>query len=142
MRSKRRSKVEQMELVLKCRQSGLSDYAWCTQNDINPGTFGNWVQRLRKSGYVIPDTLPAGEMQVASQQQEVVKLDLFSDISVARENTCIPSNSFARENTRIEANEPVLELSVGEVNLRVSNDIKPELLRITLQCLGGNVYAR
>ena len=30
---------KQYQLVLECRQSGLSDYNWCLDHDIKPGTF-------------------------------------------------------------------------------------------------------
>ena len=47
MRAKRRTEQEQYEIIMECRQSGLSDHQWCLEHDINPGTFYNWVQRLR-----------------------------------------------------------------------------------------------
>ena len=28
--------------------SGLSDFQWCNEHGIKPGTFYNWVKRLRK----------------------------------------------------------------------------------------------
>lgn len=37
MKAPRRSREEQYQLVLECRQSGLSDYNWCREHDINPG---------------------------------------------------------------------------------------------------------
>ena len=54
MRAKRISSDEQFRLIMECRQSGLSDYQWCQANEINPGTFYNWVSRLRKQGMDIP----------------------------------------------------------------------------------------
>ena len=55
MRAKPIPMEEQYKLVLECRQSGLSDYHWCLEHDIKPGTFYNWVKRLRKAGtYMIP----------------------------------------------------------------------------------------
>lgn len=49
-------KPEQIKLIMECRQSGLSDYQWCREHGIHPGTFYNWVSKLRKAGYVIPDS--------------------------------------------------------------------------------------
>lgn len=49
-------KDEQIRLIMECRQSGLSDYQWCQKQGINAGTFYNWVSKLRKSGYTIPDS--------------------------------------------------------------------------------------
>ena len=44
------SPAEQYRLVLDCRQSGLSDTRWCEENGIQPSTFYNWVNCLRKKG--------------------------------------------------------------------------------------------
>ena len=48
-------KDEQIRLIMECRQSGLSDYQWCQRQDINVGTFYNWVsKRLMKQGWMLP----------------------------------------------------------------------------------------
>ena len=67
-------KPEQIKLIIECRQSGLSDYQWCQKQGINPGTFYNWVSKLRKAGYTIPDS--ESKISEVSASQEVVKLDL------------------------------------------------------------------
>ena len=36
--NKRVCKEDQIKLIMECRQSGLSDYQWCEQNGIHPGT--------------------------------------------------------------------------------------------------------
>ena len=53
MRSKRIPTEEQYRLIMECRQSGLTDHQWCVEHDIKPGTFYNWVKRLRQKGCVI-----------------------------------------------------------------------------------------
>jgi transposase-like protein len=61
MQAKRKSADEQYELIMECRNSGLSDYQWCQEHDINPGTFYNWVKRLRrKACYDIPPATGRG----------------------------------------------------------------------------------
>ena len=52
MRSKRIPTKEQYHLIMECRQSGLTDHQWCMEHDIKPGTFYNWVKRLRKKSCV------------------------------------------------------------------------------------------
>ena len=47
-RAPRRSMEEWMELVTECRQSGLTDAAWCHEHGISPSCFYNAVTRLRK----------------------------------------------------------------------------------------------
>ena len=44
MRAKRISSDEQFRLIMECRQT----------NDINSGTFYNWISCLRKRGMDIP----------------------------------------------------------------------------------------
>lgn len=46
--NKRVCKEDQIKLIMECRQSGLSDYQWCEQNGIHPGTFYNWAVNSRK----------------------------------------------------------------------------------------------
>lgn len=50
---------EWMKLVTECRQSGLTDAAWCTEHGISPSSFYNAVTRLRKRACQIPD--PVGK---------------------------------------------------------------------------------
>lgn len=50
MRSKKIPAEERYRLIMECRQSGLTDYQWCVEHDIKPGTFYNWVKRLRQKG--------------------------------------------------------------------------------------------
>ena len=49
MRAARISADEQFRLIMECRVSGFTDHEWCMQNNIRPGTFYNWVKRLRKN---------------------------------------------------------------------------------------------
>ena len=44
-----RSLDEWMKLVTECRQSGLTDAAWCNEHGISPSCFYNAVTRLRKN---------------------------------------------------------------------------------------------
>lgn len=73
--SKRICKDDQVRLIMECRQSGLSDYQWCRQNGIHPGTFYNWVSRLRKEGHTFPES--ESRTSAAPNVQEVVKVDII-----------------------------------------------------------------
>ena len=74
MRIKRIPAEEQYRLIMECRQSGLTDHQWCVEHDIKPGTFYNWVKRLRQKGCM---DLPAstGRSYRAPESQEVVRVD-------------------------------------------------------------------
>ena len=56
--NKRVCKDDQIKLIMECRQSELSDYQW----------FYNWVSKLRKSGYSLPDVSKRSEMKPAVQE--------------------------------------------------------------------------
>ena len=72
MRAKHRSRDEQMQLIMECRTSGLSDYQWCEQNGINKSSFYNWVNRLRKAGFQFPDS--ESKKHNLPTKQEIVKV--------------------------------------------------------------------
>lgn len=107
MRAPRVPVKEQYRLIMECRKSGLSDHQWCLNNDINPGTFYNWVKRLRKNG--CGDIPEKNQMSTYEHShQEVVKIEMNS-ISVP---------TVMNKNTDIA----VMELMIGNMNLRISNE--------------------
>ena len=84
MRSKRTPAEEQYRLIMECRQSGLTDHQWCVEHDIKPGTFYNWVKRLRKKGCM---DLPAatGRSYSTPESQEVVRVDFHDTDTISYE---------------------------------------------------------
>ena len=80
MKAQRRTREEQYQLILECRSSGMSDHNWCKEHNIKPGTFYNWVKRLRKAGgYEIPS--PAGQDTYApTPKPDIVKVELMDEL--------------------------------------------------------------
>ena len=79
-----RSLDEWMELVTECRQSGLTDAAWCNEHGISPSCFYNAVTRLRKKACQIPD--PGGKastLDLTSHKQDVVQIAIEPESSPA-----------------------------------------------------------
>ena len=128
MRAKRRTEQEQYEIIMECRQSGLSDHQWCLEHDINPGTFYNWVRRFRKQACEFP--APAGKDRFQAVHQEVVKMEIIPDH---------PSDFFEQPSMEdsVEITKPVaaMELQIGKAVLRISNQTDPRLLEQTLKLL-------
>lgn len=125
-------KADQIKFIMECRQSGLSDYQWCEQNGINPGSFYNWVSKLKKSGYTFPNS--ASKRKAKPNIQEVVKIDLIeSVVSDVEQNAILPEMS---SEGRIAA-----ELQIGNITLRLFNGADERLIQNTLQCLGGLNHA-
>lgn len=129
-------KADQINLIMECRRSGLSDYQWCEKNGIHSGTFYNWVSKLKKSGYTFPD--PIGKSHSAPAKQEVVKVDLVEcNSEISSQNVEQNTTFLASQNsTSIAA-----ELVVGNITLRLFNGADPQLIQNTLQCIGGINHA-
>lgn len=111
--NKRVCKEDQIKLIMECRQSGLSDYQWCEQNGIHPGTFYNWVSKLKKSGYTLPDTQKNPEMK--PEIQEVVKVDLIDSVSEVEQNVSLQ--------TQPGEGYLAAELQIGNITFRLFNCI-------------------
>lgn len=128
-------KPEQIKLIMECRRSGLSDYQWCQNQGINPGTFYNWVSKLRKAGYTIPDS--ESKTSGVPVRQEVVKLDL-----VERE---ISTPAMAEQNVSHLALTDIpciaAEIEYGNIKVRLFNGADTTVLQNTLQCIGGMTHA-
>ena len=98
MKTQRRTADEQYQLILECRSSGLSDYQWCTEHNINPGTFYNWVKRLRKKAcYDIPSATGRGNYKPALKQ-DVVKLEVIPDHQPPSHSNCRKHNASSGRN--------------------------------------------
>ena len=83
-RASGRSLDEWMDLVTECRQSGLTDAAWCNEHGISPSCFYNAVTRLRKKACQIPE--PAGKastLDLTSHKQDVVQITIEPEDSPA-----------------------------------------------------------
>lgn len=130
MSTPRRTANEQYQLIMECRNSGLSDYQWCTEHDINPGTFYNWVKRLRKKACF--DIPPANgrDTYKAAPKQEIVKLEVLSDIPAVMDSAPIET---------VQSFSSAIEIRSGAVSVRISNDVDPRLLSQIIRCMTGNV---
>ena len=139
MRAKRISSDEQLKLITECRQSGLSDYQWCQVNEINPGTFYNWISRLRKRGMTIPVSTTATE-PTAAGLQEVVKVDLIPGHEFMPGNP-IPNSCPVYGSAAMTRKGPAVEILLGNSTIRFFQGADRNLVEATLRCLGGNAYA-
>ena len=130
MSTPRRTANEQYQLIMECRNSGLSDYQWCTEHDINTGTFYNWVKRLRKKACF--DIPPANgrDTYKAAPKQEIVKLEVLPDIPAVMDSAPIET---------VQSFSSAIEIRSGAVSVRISNDVDPRLLSQIIRCMTGNV---
>ena len=127
------SSEEQLQLILECRQSGLSDAKWCMEHEIRPATFYNWISRLRKKGVTLPEPVHSREY-LADKPQEVVKLEVvsehFHEEPVSKRETSLFIN---------DAFASVMKLEIGNSTLSISNATEPALLAQVIHLLQEKV---
>ena len=131
MRAARHTPDEQYQLIMECRGSGLSDYQWCTDHGINPGTFYNWAKRLRKKAcYNIPPAIMYRRCTMP-EKQEVVKLEILPEkpVQMIGRKEQYSSSDYGMN--------PVIGISCGSAIIRITNDITPQLLTQVLCVAGG-----
>ena len=119
-----RSLDEWMGLVTECRQSGLTDAAWCHEHGISPSCFYNAVTRLRKKACQIPE--PSGKastLDLTSHKQDVVQIAIEPDKPPAERISMQRNNSMYLDNSH------TIEIEANGLRVRVSNGVQPVLPR-------------
>ena len=125
-----RSLDEWMDLVTECRQSGLTDAAWCNEHGISPSCFYNAVTRLRKKACQIPE--PAGRastLDLTSHKQDVVQITIEPEDSPAELLPHAENSSMYLDNSH------TIEIEAKGLLIRMSNDVQPVLLKLLLDAL-------
>ncbi|MGN0506571.1 MAG: IS66 family insertion sequence element accessory protein TnpA [Lachnospiraceae bacterium] len=129
---------ELFQLITECRSSGLSDFQWCREHGIKNSTFYAWIARLKKKGTSVPES--SRHQHPASLKNDVVKVDIVPDTYPVHENT-MEQNTPLSQSMSASCN-PTIEILSGNLCIRFTNEVHPELLGIILTSLGGNAYGR
>lgn len=136
MRAKSVNKAQQLQYIFECRNSGLTDYQWCMEHNILPGTFYNWVKRLKNEGcYDIPE--PLSRINHKPTKQEIVKLEVTSEeLMIDNSTKEIAQNAcFSSESIK----DSVVEIVLSNATIRFVNNTDPTLFKQTLRYLGGEL---
>ena len=128
---------ERIRLIRECQQSGLTANEWCRRNGISRNTYHTWLTRLRRKGLI--ETAATMPTVISSEpyRQDIVKVEL------TREGTKISTRERERTQEISTGNEPasrksvVMEILVGSVRIKVTNQVNSQLLADTLQMIGG-----
>ena len=125
-----RSLDEWLDLVTECRQSGLTDAAWCNEYGISPSCFYNAVTRLRQKACQIPDPAPKdSSLDLTSHKQDVVQIAIEPENPLAK---LVPDS---RNSSIYLDNSHTIEIEANELLIRMSNEIQPVLLKILMDAL-------
>jgi transposase-like protein len=120
---------------MECRSSGLTDYQWCMERGIKPGTFYNWVKRLRKRGCT---DIPAAARHRNPAKQEIVRIAFERPAEDETPELSASSESVVWDIPQSVATEAVaMELTIAGDILRIPNGTDPILLEHTIHLLKG-----
>ena len=126
---------QQFQLIMECRNSGLSDYQWCKEHGIHPGTFYNWVSRLRRKACCeIPESISKAEPSL-SPAQEVVRLNVHS--KAANPELMLLCQSAPASPTCIADISASIEISLGNATIRIANGTDLAILNRILSLVKG-----
>ncbi len=128
-----RSSDQWMELIIQCRQSGLSDAAWCRQQGIPASSFYNAVSRLRKKACEIPEPL-AGKtgkiVDFTSGTPDVIPIRIEPEHPPAAEITSVREPSAPHLD-----NSHSIEILLGNTCIRICNGTDPAMLSAVLSSM-------
>ena len=131
-RTPRRSQEEWIQLIMECRNSGMTDRTWCERHGILVSSFYNAVKRLRKKACDIPyvSNKKPYALDLTAQKQEAVQIDLYLE-------TILNQTVLAPQVTSVPHidNSHTIELMLGDVSLKVSNSADPVLLQQIIRML-------
>ena len=127
--SKYRSQQHWLKLITECRQSGMTDMDWCRANGISRSTFYKAVKRLRDAACELPSS--------------VVSSDTCMDLTSACNQDVVPIRIISEEPSTIPDTSPechssyAMEITAGNLTIKISNDINTRLLSCTFKAIGG-----
>lgn len=127
---KRFTQQEKFNMIMECRNSGLSDYMWCKQNDIPISTFYYWISQLRKAGSELPPSGSDSGSQSFVEKPDIVRLEIV-DESTKQAVSC--------ESYAPIADTSGIEILFGKACIKIHNDVSPALLSQVMSCLGGSL---
>ncbi len=117
--SNRRSDSEWLQIIQRCRQSGMSDSSWCEQHDIRISSFYNAVSRLRKKACDIPEKNKSACALDLTSRQDIVQIDICPGTDAP---AAPPASGMYLDNLH------TIELSMDGIQLKISNSADPALL--------------
>lgn len=123
MRNRKRNLNEWMDIITECRQSGLSDAAWCELNGVSVNCFYNAVSRLRKKACEVPEPLgKARVLDITSAKQDVVEVSVTPDVIPSKTFPCDDMSSMYLDNSH------TIEISINGMQIKLNNSVNPILL--------------
>lgn len=123
-RHPRRSDEEWITLIHECRNSGMSDKAWCEMKKIQPSNLYYHIRRLRAKSCALP---PANHTSTLQPVQEVVEIQMES-------LTDTPA-TLQTGQTEMIADMSAIRITIGRCKVDISNSADSTTIYNTLAAL-------
>ena len=129
---------ERLQLIKDWQLSGLTISEWCRRNGIHKNTFSNWIHRFRKQGLletpaVIPEPIIRDPVS-----QDIVKIEVARNSGSATSGIISETEANFLEFSFSDSQGPVMEITLGNVQIKVSNQVNPQLLAEAIRLLVGS----
>jgi len=129
---------ERLQLIKDWQLSGLTISEWCRRNGIHKNTFSNWIHRFRKQGLletpaVIPEPITSDPVG-----HDIVKIEVTRNSGSVSSGIISESTAKFPEITSSDGRGAVMEIALGSVRIKVTNQVNPQLLAETIRLLGGD----
>ncbi len=129
---------ERLQLIKAWQLSGLTASEWCRRNGIHKNTFSNWIHRSRKQGLletpaVIPQPIVSDPVH-----QDIVKIEVTRKSESYSTGIIPETEAMAPGISSSNNRSAVMEIAIGSVRIKVTNQVNPQLLAETIRLLGGD----
>ena len=127
---------ERLRLIGEWQQSGMGVREWCRVKGIHPNTFCAWKKRSCERGAMeTPAVIPQTVVQ-DTISQDIVKIEVKRDTETKQMNVN-PVKEAAGGSA--SSRSAVMEIAVGSIRIKVTNQVSPQLVVEVIRQLGGGV---
>lgn len=129
---------ERLQLIKDWQLSGLTISEWCRRNGIHKNTLSNWIHRFRKQGLLETPAVIPKPITRDPISQDIVRIEVARN-SGSDSSEIIPETAAMIPGPQFSDNKgAVMEITLGSVQIKVSNQVNPQLLAEAIHLLGGN----
>ena len=129
---------ERLQLIKEWQLSGLTASEWCRRNGIHKNTFSNWIHRSRKQGLLETPVVIPQPIVPEPVHQDIVKIEVDQNVETVSRGTVSEIGAGFKEAPIADNRRAVMEISLGSVRIKVTNQVNPRLLAETIRLLGGD----
>ena len=128
---------ERLRIINECRQSGLTANEWCRQHGLRWNTYHTWVTRLRKKGLLeTAATVPTVVIHEPGLP-DIVKVELTGKKEISSAGLASAGIWQDTEEAEPGGMNAVMEIDLGRIRIRATNQANPTLLAEVIRQIGG-----